>query len=316
MILSISRRTDIPAFYAPWLMNRLREGYVMVRNPIDPHKISRIALTPDVVDFIVFWTKNPQPIMPYLEEIREISPFYFQYTLNGYEKDIEPGMGAIEERMKTFCNLAERIGDGKVIWRYDPILLSDKYTVDWHIKRFSEIAEGLRGYANTCVISFVDLYDKVKTNAKAHGFRECNSQEMQDIASAIAEIAHDHDIRVQSCAESINLEACGIEHGCCIDGNLISRILGAEINTRKDSGQRTDCRCVASIDIGQYNTCMHRCAYCYANADADSTKRCSKEHIPESPLLIGRPEPEDIITERKNSSLIRGIPGQISMFEE
>ena len=166
MILSVSRRTDIPAFYSDWFVNRLREKYVMVRNPMNYHSISQIDLSPQIVDCIVFWSKNPQPLFKYLDELDENYKFYFQYTINAYDKDVEPNLPSLDERIDNFIFLSKRYGKEKVIWRYDPILITDKYNVEWHIKQFEYISNRLKGYTDACIYSFVDLYDKNITNLK------------------------------------------------------------------------------------------------------------------------------------------------------
>ena len=157
MILSVSRRTDIPAFFSKWFINRIREGYVLVRNPMNYHQISKINLSPKSIDCIVFWTKNAKPMLPYLKEIGEQYPFYFQYTLNAYGKDIEQNLPPLNERLKTIKMLSQTIGKERVIWRYDPILLSPTYNIEWHVEQFKILAQELSNYVETCVFSFLDL---------------------------------------------------------------------------------------------------------------------------------------------------------------
>lgn len=314
MILSVSRRTDIPAFYTPWLINRIREGYVQVRNPMNYHQVSRVDISPDVIDCIVFWTKNPAPLFPYLQEISNRYPCYFQYTLNAYGREMEPGLPSLEERIGGFRQLSAALGSKKVIWRYDPILLSERYTVAWHTDQFRIIAKALQGSAERCVISFVDLYEKVKKNLNGLGVRECRNDEMQALAAAFSEIAKETDLVLQTCAEMVDLAEYGIVHGCCVDAELISEITGWKIKAKKDPNQRSECGCVESVDIGQYNTCSHGCRYCYATFNPQSVETFSARHDPESPFLVGGPELGDNVKDRKMKSLKVEPIGQMSMF--
>lgn len=314
MILSVSRRTDIPAFYTSWFMNRLKEGFVLVRNPMNYHQVSHVSLSPSVIDCIVFWTKNGAPLLPYLESIADTYPFYFQYTLNAYQCDIEPGLRTLENRIKTFQSISEKIGTNRIIWRYDPILLSDKYPLEWHIDRFTYISEKLCGYTRECVFSFIDLYDKVKTNVYGLNIRGCLPEEVDHIASAFSSIAKESNLRLRTCAEAVDLHKYGIAHGCCIDGELISEITGWKMAAKKDPNQRQECGCLESIDIGQYNTCRHGCKYCYANFNMQSVATLSQKHDPNSPFLIGNIEPDDKVTERKMKTFKKEPAGQLSMF--
>ena len=311
MILSVSRRTDIPAFYSEWFINRIREGFVMVRNPMNYHGVSRISLSPDLVDCIVFWSKNPAPLLPYLDQIVQKYLFYFQFTLNAYGTDIEPNLPAICERIGTFKYISEKYGKERIIWRYDPVMLTEKYSIEWHIRNFAYIADQLKSYANTCVFSFVDLYDKVKNNLKTEKVAQITQTEIDIIAREFSGIALAHAITLKTCAEEVDLNKYGIENSCCVDPVLISKLVRCDISVKKDINQRDICGCVESIDIGQYNTCKHACKYCYANYSQPSVQKCFAAHIPTSPLLIGDIEPSDKITDRKVKSIKQA---QISLF--
>lgn len=298
MILSVSRRTDIPAFYSEWFFNRIKEGFVDVRNPMNIHQVSRIKITPEVVDCIVFWTKNPKMMLSRLDELKDYK-YYFQFTINPYDKQIESGVPVKAEVIETFKELSKKIGANKVIWRFDPILITDKIDVAYHIKYFEELAKRLEGYTTRCVISFVDLYKKTVTNTKPLNMREPDESEMRQLAENHVEIAKKHNMQVLSCAENINLEAQGVEHGCCIDPHLIEEFCGYNIEVKKDKNQRKECGCVESIDIGAYNTCCHACAYCYANFNNEKVKNQSSRHIKTSSLLTGELTEEDVVKERK-----------------
>ena len=314
MILSVSRRTDIPAFYTEWFTNRLKDGYVLVRNPMNYHQVSKVSLTPSLIDCIVFWTKNGEPLLPHLDEISAKFLFYFQYTLNAYHSDIEPGLQVLDSRIGVFQSISKQIGANRIIWRYDPILLSEKYPLEWHIDRFSYISKKLCGYTKECVFSFIDLYDKVKTNIKGLSIRECLPEEIDQISSGFSAIAKERGLRLRTCAEAVDLDKYGIAHGCCVDGELISELTGWNLAAKKDPNQRQECGCLESIDIGQYNTCRHGCKYCYANFNQQSVITFTKKHDPHSPFLIGNLEPDDKVTERKMKSLKKEPSGQISML--
>ena len=298
MILSVSRRTDIPACYSEWFFNRLRAGYVCVRNPMNFHQVSRIALTPDVVDGIVFWTKNPLPMLPRLDELQRY-PYYFQFTLNAYGPDLECGLPSKNDvLLPAFRALSEKIGPERVIWRYDPILLTTRYTVQYHLHYFEELARRLSGYTRKCIISFVDLYRSTRSNTKGLGLAPLTTVEMYLLAQGLAEIAGRYGLVLESCAEEITLEPFGISHGHCIDRELLEQLLGCRLDLGKDKNQRAACGCTASIDIGMYNTCRNGCKYCYATYSLALTARNAAAHDPASPLLSGQLLPEDVVTER------------------
>ena len=298
MILSASRRTDIPAFYSDWFFNRLKEGFVLVRNPMNIHQVSRVTLSPEVIDCIVFWSKNPKPMLARLDELKDYM-YYFQFTINPYDRGLELGVPRKEGIISTFKELSEKIGLKRVIWRYDPILLTENMGVDYHVRYFEEIAKRLEGYTNMCVISFVDLYQKTQRNLKDTTAREPSQNEMIEIASKLCATAKKYGITIQTCAEEIALESVGIKHGRCIDSALIEDLLDVKLVVDKDPNQRKECGCVQSIDIGEYNTCAHGCKYCYANFKDGVVAANRAAHDVNSPLLIGNLGPEDKVTERK-----------------
>lgn len=302
MILSVSRRTDIPAFYSNWFFNRLQAGFVDVRNPMNIHQISRIKISPDVVDCIVFWTKNPKKMLDRLDELSGYN-YYFQFTINPYDRQIEQYVPQKSEVIATFQALSMKIGLERIIWRYDPILLTNKIDISYHIKYFHELIKRLSGYTNCCVISFVDLYKKTITNTKTIGISEPTEDEMRYLAESFVQIANTYNIKIVSCSEKINLEEQGIEHGHCIDPLLIERICNYNIKAAKDKNQRKECGCIESVDIGAYNTCCHKCAYCYANFNDGKVDISNSRHIKTSSLLIGEVQNDDIIKERKVSLL-------------
>lgn len=251
MIISASRRTDIPAFYAEWFANRLREGYALVRNPMNAHMVSRVALTPDVVDCIVYWTKNPLPLLGRFDELTAI-PCYVQLTVTGYGKDLEPHLPDKRgEVVPAFIELADRLGKERVIWRYDPIIFTGKYTPAYHERAFAELAGALEGHTEKCVISFVDTYRKNARALGAAGSHAIGAAELQEFCARIAGAARAHGMAIATCAEGIDLEAAGIEHNACVDRALIERILGARLKVGKDRGQRPACGCFAILKWGR-----------------------------------------------------------------
>lgn len=298
MILSVSRRTDIPAFYWEWFLNRLQAGFVDVRNPMNVHQVSRINIRPEVVDCIVFWTKNAGNVIPYLDQLKEYN-YYFQYTINPYNKLIEENVPTKKNIIENFRVLSDIIGYNKVIWRYDPILLTDYINIEYHIRYFEELAKRLQGYTQRCVISFVDLYKKTVSNTRDLMIREPTENEMHILAKELSVIAQKYRIEILSCSENINFDTEGVRHGCCIDRNLIEEIVGYKIDVKKDKNQRKECGCVESIDLGAYNTCLHACKYCYANFNNTKAHILSKMHNPMSTLLVGELDKTDVIKVRK-----------------
>ena len=303
MILSVSRRTDIPNYFSEWFFNRIREGFVCVRNPMNPHQVSWIELSPDVTDCIVFWTKNPEPMLHRLDELSAYQ-YYFQFTLTGYGPDMERNIPHKREKMiPIFQKLSDRIGKDKVIWRYDPILFTRTYTPEYHLKAFEQIASALNGYTEKCVISFVDTYAKTKQTMKLLGAYEPNEMQLLRFAANISGIAKHNGMETGSCAEVMDLDQCGIKHNCCIDKELIEKIIGCRLKAGKDKSQRQECGCMESVDIGTYNTCKNGCMYCYANCSGSSVEQNYSKYDPASPILCGMITEEDRVTERKVRSL-------------
>ena len=319
MIISASRRTDIPAFYSEWFMNRIREGYVIVRNPMNNQAL-RIVINPEVVDCIVFWTKNPVPMIPKLDELKDYC-YYFQITLTGYGKDVEAHIPDKKEVLiPAFQQLSEKIGPEKVIWRYDPILVNERYTVDYHIKAFTQIAESLKGYTEKCVFSFVDEYTKNSKAMKSLGVQSLSEEDMKSIAIQLRDIAKANGMTIATCAEKIDLEELGIEHNACIDKALIEQITGGTIkNTKKnikDSGQRQECKCMASKEIGAHNTCGNGCVYCYANYSPESVKKSMERYDPMSPILCDVIRPDEAVKDAADMKpLVMKADGQMSLFD-
>ena len=303
MILSVSRRTDIPNYYSDWFIARIKEGFLYVRNPMDAHQISRIDLSPKVVDCIVFWTKNPANMIEKLEDLQKYM-YYFQFTLTGYGKDVEPNLpNKRKEVIPTFKRLSEKIGKERVIWRYDPILINKRYTMDYHRKAFEEIASNLEDDTEKVVISFVDFYSKTQRNTRGLDIRQITNEERVELAGEMARIASKYHLIIETCAEQINLNEVGILHGSCIDKKRIERLLGCKLIVEKDKNQRGACGCFESVEVGAYNTCLNGCKYCYANFNNSKVEENVKLYNRDSALLCGKIPSDDRITERKVKSM-------------
>ena len=293
MIISASRRTDIPSYYSDWFFRRLEAGFVCTCNPMNPKQVSRISLSPDVVDGIVFWTKNPTPMLDKLHLLNDY-PFYFQFTLNAYGKDLEAGIPSKNDVIiPAFQKLSQQIGPERIIWRYDPIVLTPKYTKEYHVHYFEELAKRLSGHTRKCVISFVDLYRHLGKQ-----FTSLGESEIFELAGRFSDIAGKHNLTLETCAEAIDLSQFGIHHGHCIDGDLLERIIGQSLSLSKDKNQREECGCVTSIDIGMYDSCLNGCKYCYANHSTTAVQKNSNLHDPSSPLLYGTIGPKDTVKDR------------------
>lgn len=306
MIISASRRTDIPAFYSDWLFNRLKEEFVYVRNPMNIHQISKIVLSSDVVDCIVFWTKNPADMLTrHRADLQNLQiPFYFQFTVNSYNKLIEPNVPEKKLVFDTFAELSSLCGKERVIWRYDPIIITETLSADYHCKYFEYIAKKLAPYTNKCVMSFVDMYKKTQKNMSGIPCEALTFEGQIELSKRLLQIANTYGLELVTCAEQIDLTNIGIAHGKCVDPELIAHLCGGTVMLRKDKNQRPECGCVDSIDIGAYNTCLHGCKYCYANFSQNVVERQSKAHNPLSPLITGEVLPEDRIVVRDVKSVI------------
>lgn len=273
-----------------------------MRNPMNARQVSRFPIDTSVVDCIVFWTKNPKPMLKRLNELEKYR-YYFQFTLNNYGADTEPRVPDVEERLETFAELSGRIGKGRVIWRYDPIVFTQKYTPDYHLKNAEMISKRLAPFTEKCVISFVDIYtSKNSSNLSSLGMRQLSDNEMNDFLGEFSRIVRANDLAISTCAERIDASRFGIEHNCCIDGTLIERITGCKLNTKPD-GQREYCGCIKCGDIGSYDTCPHACVYCYANYRPGIVTEKSARYDPDSPLLCDAIMPNDRITDRPVKSL-------------
>ena len=299
MIINTGMRTDIPAFYSEWLMNRLRAGFVLVRNPYRPELVTRYELNPDVVDCIAFCTKNPSPMLKYLDALKIFHQYWF-VTITPYGKDIEPNVPPKEDVMRDFTALSKAVGINCVGWRYDPIFIDNIYTLERHIADFEQMCKMLSGYTKVCVISFIDLYEKVKRNFPQA--KEVTQSERIAIAKAFAKIAQTHGITIKACAEGNDLAPYGADCSGCMTRETFETAVGCRLNIPNRKSARAECNCVLGTDIGAYDTCGHLCRYCYANYNHENVVKNMRLHDPNSPLLVGKLNEGEVIHQAKQES--------------
>ncbi len=292
MIVSASRRTDIPAFYSAWFLNRLRVGWCHVPNPFNPNQVSRVPMSAGEVDCFVFWSRNPRPLMRYLDELDDLGcRYYFLITLIGYPERIDPAAPPLGLSIKTFQELSARVGPQRVIWRYDPIVLSAHSGCGFHERNFRQTAQELKGATGRCVISFVKPYRKARTRMEAaapgsSGPVDFGSSQICGLLNAISGAARENRMEIFSCASELDFSEFGINPSKCIDPDLFSKLFGIRINPLKDPFQRKGCGCAVSRDIGMYDTCLFGCSYCYATSSLERAKANCARHDPESPSLL------------------------------
>lgn len=300
MIISASRRTDIPRFHSDWMLGRIREGFVDVRNPMFPTQVSRYSLSPDIVDGIVFWTKDPAPMLSKLDAFSEYN-YYFQFSLTSYGKDVESGLRDKHDLIRTFKELAAKIGPERVMWRFDPILLNGKYSPEYQMRAFTTIATELKGCTEKVTISFIDEYNfGGRSIYKSVGTNGVTAEQQNSLAERMATVAHECGMAIDTCAEAVDLQRYGIQHARCVDSRVFERIGDCRLSrlkTRyeelaKDKAQRKECCCIDSIDIGWPNTCANGCKYCYATTSSEQLARnLSQLCDPTSSLLCGHIDP-------------------------
>lgn len=303
MIVSASRRTDIPCFYMEWLINRLQAGYALVRNPMNRSSVSRVPLDRESVECIAFWTKNPEPMLDCLGEL-EPYPYYVQFTLNAYGTDVESALPPKAALVETFRRLSSAIGSHRMVWRYSPILVSDCYTVEHHLRYFEVFAKKLEGFTSQCRISFLDMYPKIEQLMHAKNLRCVPVEQETDLARALCAIGARHGMEVGGCG-TMDLDAADIARKGCIDPAFVEHAIGFGAVDAAATAGRNGCYCMTSVDIGAYDTCANGCVYCYANAGgfANTPSNLCK-YDPDSELLCDCLNPGDTITERKIKQLI------------
>ena len=291
MILNVSGRTDIVAFYSKWFMNRYNDGYVDVHNPFYPKLVSRIYFGD--VDLIVFCTKNPIPILNDLDKINK--PIIFQVTLTPYGKDIESNVISKGNIVNAIKKLSKILGIDKVYVRYDPILINDKYDVNFHVRAFKSLCEKLNGHVEHIIVSFVDDYKNVRNNMRVLKLKKIDDSVYKIIGENFSRIAKENGMSVQTCYEKNDLSEYGFIIDSCVSKELAFSLTGKKFPKWK----ARNCGCVEMVDIGVYNTCRHFCKYCYANYDEKKVIENVKKHDDNSSLLIGYLEEDDVIKVRK-----------------
>ncbi|MCR5161522.1 MAG: DUF1848 domain-containing protein [Lachnospiraceae bacterium] len=309
MIINTGQRTDIPAFYSEWFANRLREGFVCVRNPYNPRQVSRYRLDPSVVDVIGFCTKNPEPMFPYMDLLKDFGQYWYM-TITPYGRDIEPNVPDKHRLLDDFRRLSDLVGVHSAGWRYDPIFLSERYTEEYHLRAFEQMASALDGYTETVVISFIDLYEKVKRNFPEA--QEVPRSARISLGREIIRIAADHGMKVRPCAEGDELAAYGADCSGCMTVPMYERAIGRRLIVPARKPNREACSCYLACDIGAYDTCMHLCRYCYANNDTERVLANRKRHDPSSPFLTGGYEEGDEIHDVPQETW---IDRQMSIFD-
>jgi len=308
MVVNVSCRTDIPGCYSQWFYERIRQGYVLSRNPYNTMQVLRYRLTPDVVDCLSFCTKNPIPMLDQLSCIDQFRQFW-SVTITPYGREIEPNVPKKENVIAAFQQLSRRYGIRAVSWRYDPIFINECYTMEKHIQSFQWMAEKLQGYTDHCVISFLDLYEKTKRNFQ--GVRNVTEKEIRQLVPVLVEIGQKYGIRIKSCCEMEWLKEYGVDVSGCMTQQVIERAIDCTMNVPKKKAARQGCDCLLGNDLGAYNTCWHGCVYCYANYNKNVVDKNRIQHDPKSPLLIGTLNPEDVVVDAKQESY---LDGQMRLF--
>ena len=294
MILNVSGRTDIVAFYSKWFLNRLKEGYVDVRNPFNPSLVSRIDF--DDFDLRLFCTKNPIPIVDKLDNIK--IPYIFHITITPYKGDIEPNLPSKSKIIEAVKKISTRVGIDNIYVRYDPIFISEKYNIEYHIKAFTKLCSLLKGYVKTIIVSFIDNYKNVRKNLPYLKYRSFTEEDYKLIGENFSKIAKDNNMVIQTCFEERNLTEYGFIKGECMSKELAFKLTGKTYK-KWQARKGNACNCVELVDIGVYNSCNHLCKYCYANYDESKVKENINNHDINSSLLIGHINSDDIIKPRK-----------------
>ena len=311
MIINVGGRTDIVNYYTPWLLNRLKEGYAYSRNPFARENVYRLSLKPEDVDCLLFCSKNYQPILEHIGEIDEKYNILCNYTITAYGKDIEPKVPTINQSIKILECLSDIVGRNKILWRYDPILLTEKYTVEKHLETFEHMACEIAPMVYRCIFSFVDMYKKVEENMPE--IIPLTEEDKMRLLKGIGEISEKYNLYTQTCATNENYEKYGIHSAGCTTSEILEQAHNVVYKKVKSSGIRENCHCIPSRDIGAYNSCLSECKYCYANRKPNMPKNLIKLHDENSPLLLGHLKENDKLIDTK---VIRYIePKQTTLFD-
>ncbi len=313
MILNTGARTDTVQYFTPWLLKRFEEGYVYARNPLFPNKVTRYELSPDKIDAVMFCSKNYAPILPRLHEITDKNRTYFHYTITAYGKDIEPGVPSIDDSMQTLVELEKIVGKNRISWRYDPVLLTEKYTVERHLDTFAYMAERLAPHIDRCIFSFVEMYKKTEVNMPE--LVPLTEGDKERLAAGLGKIAAKYGIWLQTCGTNGDFARYGIHPSGCATLEILGMANGCEFRDIGHRGLREGCRCIESRDIGAYDTCLNGCKYCYANKSPQKARDNYRLHDPDSPLLLGHLQEGDVLTDGNQKSFLKSQGRQRSLFE-
>lgn len=293
MVINTGGRTDTVQYYTPWLLKRLEEGFAYSRNPMFPSKVTRLDLTPEAVDCLVFCSKDYSPILPYIEAIADKFPIYCHYTITAYGRDVEPGVPDIGASIETLKRLSSLVGKRKVAWRYDPVLLTKDYTVDRHLETFAAMSRAIAPHVDRCIFSFVEMYKKLESNMPE--IIPLTEGDMDALARGMGRIANECGLLLQTCATDVDYSAYGIHPSGCMTLDILGRANDIEFRKVKHKGMRRGCHCVESRGLGDYDTCPNGCRYCYANKSMERVSENVALHDPDSPLLIGHLKEGDIL---------------------
>ncbi len=302
MIINTGSRTDTVQYYTQWLLKRFEEGFVYSRNPIFPNKVIRYELNPEVVDCIIFCSKNYEPILPYIKTITAKFNTYFHYTITAYGKDIEPNVPDIDKSIETLIKLSEIVGKQRIGWRYDPILLTEKYTKEIHYETFNYMTKEISPYIDRCIFSFVEIYKKLKKNMPEIILLTDNDK--TEIAKHIGSIAKKYNMTIQTCATTGDYEQFGILKSGCLTSEILGQANNIQFKKIKHSGNRKGCNCMENRNIGDYDTCPNGCKYCYANQNSEIAKINFTKHDPNAPFILGNLHETDEIIQGKQQSFI------------
>ena len=306
MIINTGGRTDTVQYFSAWLLKRFAEGYVLVRNPLFPDKVTRYELTPELVDCVVFCSKNYRPILPRLREITDRFHTYFYYTITAYGRDVEPGVPSVRESVETLIELASIVGPRRVAWRYDPVLLTRDYTIERHCDTFERMASVLAPYIDRCIFSFVEMYRKVQFNMPE--LIPLNDAYRDELTASLGASAARHGIVLQTCGTDCDYSRFGIRQSGCITLDILGRANAIRFRPLKHNGIRQGCHCIETRDIGAYDTCLNGCKYCYANQNPRKAFENRRFHDPDSPLLLGHLRPDDVVTQGVQRSFLTDPP--------
>ena len=306
----IDGRTDIIQYYSQWLENRFNEGFLYTRNPAYPTTVQKIILDHEHIDAIVFTSKNYEPGLKLIEKLDKEFPCLYHYTITAYGKDIEPGVPSIMKSGGTLFKLSDIVGPEKIFWRYDPVLLTEKYTLDYHKDTFGFLCEILNDRINRCIYSYVNLYEKTKRHMPE--LEAWTDEKKIEVAKVLVKTSIEHGVKVQTCNCNLDLTEYGVGKSGCVTKELFNTVLGLNLKDKKPNGTLGCTHCYPIVNIGEYNTCMNKCKYCYASSDFGACEKNYAKHNPNSPYLIGNGTPVDQIVERKSQT---ALTAELNLFD-